>query len=93
MKKVIEGWVGKTRKVKDIIEMQFDEDGEFDGVMIWYGKERKKKSGWWDWPPKKVKITIEVDCEYYGDVKEKEIPEVKSYPNPYGDDWDIEVED
>ncbi len=64
--KIITGWMGKTVNLKDIIRYTFYCDStiphlELDSGYIF--KTKNKKDDWdeEDWPPKKIKITIELE--------------------------------
>jgi len=65
MVKKIEGWIGR-----DISNVYFDSMCEdIEDTLHEYGDlERGKKKDWGDneWPPKKVKITIEVEDDHTG---------------------------
>lgn len=53
-KKVINGWIGRSKNLRD---MKHPED-----VADSFNRKRGNENLWFDynWPPKKVKITIEV---------------------------------
>ena len=59
MKKVFKGWIGKS--VKQLGHWSGDEDPEL--VMANIFKRKLKQRDWLneDWPPVKVKITIEIE--------------------------------
>jgi len=50
------GWIGKQEKLKDKIS-----DYIYDGTLVLSGifYKRGKKHEWMDWPPVKVRVTIE----------------------------------
>jgi hypothetical protein len=65
MKKVIEGWVGKDEFEDLVIENVKDEKGE-DATRIYMEmtieRFERDEDYWLAWyPPKKVKITVEVE--------------------------------
>jgi len=62
-KKVINGWVSRSCTTPGDVTRW---DASNDGALLWGGssdvfKTKGKKSDWYDWPPKKVKITIELE--------------------------------
>ena len=62
-KQVIKGWVEKGRKAKDFVN-RGRYATEFQRRLVGVVENTKgKKSDWdpYDWPPKRVTITIEVD--------------------------------
>ena len=57
MKEVIEGYVGKDKEACDILQ------SNVEGVSIEVYKFKGSKDEWWPitWPPKRVRITIEIE--------------------------------
>ena len=59
MKKIIEGWIAKDETLEDVYVGSYGDEVTIMG--IW--KDRANMEMWTEdgWPPKKVRITIEVE--------------------------------
>ena len=57
MKKTFTGWIGKTSNIKDFLARGFNDSFEIDDMYATKGN--KYDWGDDDWPPIKVKVTVE----------------------------------